>query len=188
MLKKYIRKSVLNKRLSYTPNYIKDVSIRIKNNLFNYFDFKQVKTLHIFLQNHKRREINTFLIIKEILSNHKINIIVPTVNFDRKILQHKYYNGEKLQFNKYDIPEPLEAKNFNDLENIDIILIPLLAFDMTGNRVGYGGGYYDKFLPKCSKAKKIGLSIEEPIDLIKDINQFDYKLDFCITPLQIYSF
>ena len=49
-------------------------------------------------------------------------------------------------------------------------------------------GYYDRFLPKCKKAKRVGLSIEEPLRSIKDINRFDQKLDFCVTPERIYSF
>ena len=188
MFKKDIRKLVLQKRVLYTSNYVRDVSIKIKDNLFNHFDLEQVNIIHIYLQSKKWREINTFLLITEMLSVYKINVIVPVVNFETKTLQHKYYNGEKLHINKYGIPEPIEAKTFQDLDTVEIILIPLLAFDIQGHRVGYGGGYYDHFLPKCKQAKKIGLSIEEPVDLIKDINKFDHKLDFCVTPSRIYSF
>ena len=68
MLKKDIRKLILNKRVLYTPDFVRDVSIKIKDNLFKYFNLKQVRVVHIYLQSKKWREINTFLIIKEILS------------------------------------------------------------------------------------------------------------------------
>ena len=68
------------------------------------------------------------------------------------------------------------------------IKIPLLASDLNGNRVGYGGGYYDSFLINCKKSKKIGVSLEEPINKIIDIDEFDIKLDYCITPKSIYKF
>jgi len=72
---------------------------------------------------------------------------------------------------------------------IDLIFVPLLAFDETGNRVGYGKGFYDKFLTKCRPdAIKVGLSYFEAIDRISDSEQFDIPLNYCITPQRIYEF
>ena len=76
---------------------------------------------------------------------------------------------------------------FYNLNNINIILVPLLAFDKNGHRVGYGGGYYDKFMIHYPKSIKIGLSLEEPIQIL-DINNHDIKLNFCITPKKLYKF
>jgi len=70
-----------------------------------------------------------------------------------------------------------------------LALIPLLAFDQHGYRVGYGKGYYDKFLSQCREdVVKIGLSFFEPVDNIDDINQFDISLNYCVTPQQVYEF
>lgn len=67
--------------------------------------------------------------------------------------------------------------------------MPLLAYDKQGNRVGYGKGFYDKFLSQCKpNVVKIGLSFFEPEDLIEDIFENDVKLDVCITTLEIYNF
>ena len=134
-------------------------------------------------------EINTLEILDDIRGKYShIKTIVPIVDFNQKTLYHKLYeNDSDLHKNKYGISEPSNSPIFTHLETIDIILVPLLAFDKEGNRVGYGGGYYDKFLQGLP-GKKIGLSLEEPIDLIKDINKHDVKLDYCITPSKIYNF
>jgi 5-formyltetrahydrofolate cyclo-ligase len=69
------------------------------------------------------------------------------------------------------------------------VFIPLLSFDKSGHRVGYGGGYYDRLLEKCSRnCIKIGLSFFDPEDRIEDITQSDIKMNHCITPNKIYDF
>ena len=88
--------------------------------------------------------------------------------------------SEPLKINKYGIPEP-ESTN---IVYPDILLIPLVAFDKNLNRLGYGGGYYDRLIKKLSKKKniiKIGLafSIQE-IDKVP-INMYDQKLDYIVT-------
>lgn len=74
-------------------------------------------------------------------------------------------------------------------ENIEVVFVPLLTCDINGNRVGYGKGFYDKFLSKCNtNVIKIGFSYFDPIDKIDDTNSFDIPLTFCITPHRIYEF
>lgn len=90
--------------------------------------------------------------------------------------------------NSFGIPEPIGGVEVLETD-IDIAFIPLLAFDKNGNRVGYGKGYYDRFLAKCRKdVMKIGLSFFPPVDSIEDVDFFDKKLDFCITPERVYAF
>ncbi|MEC8832055.1 MAG: 5-formyltetrahydrofolate cyclo-ligase, partial [Bacteroidota bacterium] len=74
-------------------------------------------------------------------------LIVPVVDFHNKTLLHKYYNNNSLlDKNVLGIMEPTNSELFYDLDRIDMILMPLLSFDKKGNRVGYGYGYYDKFV------------------------------------------
>ena len=87
----------MKKRQLYTSDYIKYNSELIKKNLFTYFDFNKVTILHIFLPIVEKKEINTFLIIEDILSKYKnIKLIVPVVDFLNKTLLHKYYNNSLL--------------------------------------------------------------------------------------------
>lgn len=90
--------------------------------------------------------------------------------------------------NKYGIEEPVEGIDMFPSE-IDLVIVPLLSFDKKGNRVGYGKGYYDRFLKRCRKdCLKIGFSYFDPIDQVDDLNKFDVKLDYGITPDAIYQF
>jgi 5-formyltetrahydrofolate cyclo-ligase len=95
---------------------------------------------------------------------------------------------EKFRSNKFGIKEP-EDGNIVDPVNIDLILVPLLAFDQKGYRVGYGKGYYDRFLRNCREnVLKIGFSFFPAEEVISDINEFDVPLDLCITPGSVYDF
>ena len=90
--------------------------------------------------------------------------------------------------NKYGIDEPIDGIDMFSTE-IDMVIVPLLCFDKKGYRVGYGKGYYDRFLKFCRKdCIKIGFSYFEPIDKIEDVDKFDVKLNYCITPNNIFTF
>lgn len=90
--------------------------------------------------------------------------------------------------NKYGIDEPVDALPMFP-EEIDLVIVPLLAFDVKGNRVGYGKGYYDRFLKECREdVLKIGFSFFDAEKEISDIDKFDVRLNHCITPYRIYDF
>ena len=90
--------------------------------------------------------------------------------------------------NEFNIYEPEEG-NWIDPVEINLVLVPLLAFDKKGYRVGYGKGYYDKFLAGCSKnCIKAGFSYFDPVDEIPDKADFDVPLNLCITPQTVYVF
>lgn len=86
------------------------------------------------------------------------------------------------------MPEPLDGIEISPLK-IDVVFIPLLAFDKKGNRIGYGKGFYDQFLSDCkADVIKIGLSFFEAEEAITDVYKDDVPLDYCVTPQQIYRF
>ena len=72
---------------------------------------------------------------------------------------------------------------------LDVVFVPLLIFDLQGQRVGYGKGYYDRFLGQCKKEViKIGLSFFEPVATIEDLNPYDIPLDYGVTPNGTFTF
>jgi len=90
--------------------------------------------------------------------------------------------------NRWGISEPFTGEIIDDKE-IDLVLVPLLCFDEMGYRVGYGNGYYDKFLANCRKdCLKVGVSFFEPIGEIEDVREFDIRLDYCVTPEKVWRF
>ena len=90
--------------------------------------------------------------------------------------------------NTYGVAEPVNGTEIDSI-NIDLIITPLLCFDINGNRVGYGKGYYDQLFASCGKdCIKVGVSFFAPVTSITDINDFDIPLDYCITPERIYTF
>ena len=89
-----------------------------------------------------------------------------------------------IKISHFNIPEPVDGIEIST-DKIEVVFVPLLAFDKQGHRVGYGKGFYDNFLKKCNpKTLKIGLSFFEVEDVIEDTNENDIKLDFCVTPNQ----
>ena len=111
---------------------------------------------------------------------NKFNISLPVIKKNFQMDFYKWSFSDPLKINKYGIPEP-EAEN---IVYPDIILVPLVAFDKNLNRLGYGGGYYDRLIKKLSKKKKIikiGLALSvQKIDKVP-INVYDQKLDYIVT-------
>lgn len=154
-------------------------------------DWSHYRLVHIFLPIKKHLEIDTFSILDYFKHEAPhLEIIIPRTNFETLEMESVLYDHEHtiLVRNKYDIPEPLYGKIVQN-NQIDLVLLPLLAFDKQGNRVGYGKGFYDRFLSLCRPdVKKVGISLFAPVEEISDINQFDNKLDFCICPDKIWTF
>lgn len=149
-----------------------------------------VNCVHTYLASLKQAEPDTAKIIRFLeFKNPSLKIVIPKVDFHSEDMKHYHFDKEmELIENIFGIDEPKEGKQVSEKE-IDMILIPLLAFDKRGYRVGYGKGYYDKFLSKCRPdAIKFGLSFFDPVDEIIDINTFDIPLNYCVTPHQLYAF
>jgi len=163
-----------------------DIMDQVK--LINWADFRIV---HVFMPIRKHNEIDTFSILNYFkLEYPGLQIVIPRTNFEKCEITNVLYDHEYtiLGRNKYDIPEPIHGKIILP-EMIDLVFIPLLACDLQGNRVGYGKGFYDRFLSKCRyDVKKIGLSFFDPVDKIEDVNVFDIPLDECITPKKTWVF
>lgn len=143
---------------------------------------------HLFLTIAEQNEINTEYILNLLMGKDK-EIVLSKTDFANHRMTHFLLTEEtKIKKNNYNIPEPISGEEIPS-DKIDVVFIPLLAYDIHGNRVGYGKGFYDRFLSECRKdILKIGLSFFEPENKIEDVYEEDIPLDFCITPDTIYTF
>ncbi|WP_019037804.1 5-formyltetrahydrofolate cyclo-ligase [Psychroflexus tropicus] len=177
--KKY---KALRHELSFTE--VEDLSLDIANQLLK-LDIWSHEFYHLFLSITSKKEINTEYIL-QVIHGKDANVVVPKMKGD-ELVHYLLTDSTKLKLNQWNIPEPEKGIGIEP-NQIDVIFVPLLAFDKTGNRIGYGKGYYDKFLKKCKPdAIKIGLSFFGPEQSIEK-EQHDIKLDYCVTPKQIFKF
>lgn len=188
MTKIELRKIYLAKQRHISPLERMRKSEQIAAKLFQQFDLTKINFLHCFVAIEKFNEVDTSLIFQKIwLEFPQIETLVPRVNFRTAEIENiRFTKATKLVKNAWEIDEPTE-KDLVETEKIDVVLVPLLCFDANGFRVGYGKGFYDRFLKNCrADCLKIGLSYFPPIAEILDVQNFDVKLDFCITPRKIY--
>ena len=184
--KSTLRKEALIKRKALSEQEFDTMNNKLLNQ-FKTLDFTNVNSIHIFLPIVAKREPNTFFLIDWLRQEHpEITIVVPKADFDtNEMSQHIYSSKEYLRPNGYQILEPINDEPFLGVP--DMVIIPLLAFDRKGYRVGYGKGFYDRFLENIT-TEKIGLSFFEPTEEIIDVHLNDIKLDKCITPNGIVDF
>jgi 5-formyltetrahydrofolate cyclo-ligase len=143
---------------------------------------------HIFLPIEEQKEVDTELIL-HLLSGKDKEILISKSNFETREMTHFLLtDNTRIAKNKYNIPEPIDGIEVPS-KKIDVVFVPLLAYDKKGNRVGYGKGFYDTFLSECKPdVIKIGLSFFEPEELISDIFEGDVKLDYCVSPTTVHVF
>ena len=122
--------------------------------------------------------------ILDLLEKKKLKVSLPIIKKNNQMNFCKWSRNDPLKINKFGIPEPVSSNIFYP----DILLVPLVAYDSSLNRVGYGGGYYDRYIEKIEKIKKvtkIGLAFSfQKISSIP-INQYDKRLDFIVTEREI---
>lgn len=180
------------KRGELTVDQIRDYSGRIAERLFAVLSGRSIDFLHIFLPITSGKEVDTWLMIKWLQEEKKeVRIVLPRIITGSRELEHYVYNSEvPLVVNRWAIPEPDPEENAPIFpEQLDVVIIPLLCFDASGYRVGYGGGYYDRFLAKCKPdVIKIGLSFFEVGPSIDDIDEYDIAMDYSITPDRTFNF
>lgn len=187
MNKKELRTKYKALRQQLTFDEIMNESLLIANHCID-LPIWDKTYFHLFLPIEKQKEINTEFIL-QILAGRDKEIIISKSNFEDLSMTHYLLtDNTKIKVNNYGIPEPEDGIEV-PTNKIDVVFVPLLAYDKKGNRVGYGKGFYDKFLSECkTETIKIGLSYFDPEDLINDVFETDMKLDYCITPFGIIKF
>ena len=186
--KSELRNSYSLKRKNLSDYQINKRSILISKKLLD-IPIWDKEFYHIFLTSKKNNEIETKFILSMLAQKNK-KVVVPRL-IDLNNLEHILLTQQTiLKENSYGIPEP---QKYNDKiifpQELDVIIVPLYVFDLNGNRVGYGKGYYDRFLKNCrDDVIKIGISLFEPVKSISDISRNDIALNYAITSNSIFNF
>lgn len=190
MNKAAIRKEYLQKRQDLQSADIRGYSKQIHDWLFKSFPVHNYAVIHTFLPIKKKKEVDTQLLISTLKKDFKADIVIPKSHDDGSMTNYALRDDTILIENKFGVPEPVNCSPLTvNAKDIDLVLLPLLAFDKQGYRVGYGKGYYDRFLAQCRPdVVKIGVSFFEPVEQIEDLNAGDVKMNYCITPKGIWSF
>jgi 5-formyltetrahydrofolate cyclo-ligase len=136
-----------------------------------------------------KAEPDTFLVMRFLqFSNPGLSVAFPRIKKGGEMEAIVPLHEDAFAHNAYNIMEPSAGEAVDPLL-LDMVLVPLLAFDEQGNRAGYGKGYYDRFLARCRPdCLKVGISYFDAVTLLEDANEFDIPLDLCITPHKVYVF
>lgn len=187
MNKQVLRKKYKSLRQNLSENNIEDLSLAIANQVLK-LNIWDKDFYHIFLTIEEQKEINTDYILN-ILAGKDKNIVISKSNFkDYSMTHYLLTDNTKILKNKYNIPEPVDGIEIPSSQ-LEVVFIPLLAFDKTGHRIGYGKGFYDRFLANCKpETIKIGLSFFDVENEAFETSHDDIKLDYCVTPNRIRKF
>jgi 5-formyltetrahydrofolate cyclo-ligase len=187
MLKSEARTFFLNKRKSLSPQELLKWDDLLLIQLQK-MDWTQTHVLGSFFPMEHQNEPNSLLLtdyLNFLISDLKLGY--PIVDSTHHTMQF-FPATENTTTNTWGIVEPIKSMPINPSQ-IDTFLVPLLGFDVTGQRIGFGKGYYDKYFENlASSTLRIGISYFEPIEAIIDTHQFDVPLTHCITPWKIYEF
>ncbi|MEM7110660.1 MAG: 5-formyltetrahydrofolate cyclo-ligase [Bacteroidota bacterium] len=183
-----LRQVYLEKRLFLSAEELKRRNQLLTKLLLASLPTPRYKTVHLFMGLKEKNEVDTLGIMKA------LKILRPSIQFvtsktkNKGILEHYKINLEtRFEKNRWGIPEPVEADEA-DINEIDLVLIPLVIFDKVGHRIGYGKGYYDRFLKLIPDAIKVGLSLGPPLDKIEYVGKYDVAMTACCTPFTYYEF
>lgn len=189
MTKKELRKLFLEKRKSLNKASQASMNLALSANFFAAIDLSSTSVLHTYLPITDNNEPDTWIIVDRIRREFpRVQVCIPRMA-DSDTLDNILYEGpQQVASGKWGIPEP-KYGNVVENEKLDLVIVPLLAVDRTGHRVGYGRGFYDRLLNDVrADCRKVGLSFFEPVNAIEDIGEHDVVLDVCVTPGGIVNF
>ena len=179
MNKSQIRKKILKIRKN---NFNKNLKINI-NNFISFLKLNTDSADNLGGYYPSNHEIDDLEILN-LLEKKNFKISLPIIRKNNQMDFFKWSNNDPVKINKFGIPEPISSKKFYP----DILLVPLVGYDNYLNRLGYGGGFYDRYIKKIEKIKKvIKIGLAFSYQKIKNIpsNKYDKKLDFIITEKEI---
>jgi 5-formyltetrahydrofolate cyclo-ligase len=192
MDKTALRKLYLEKRLLLTEEEIDRKSQAIHDLLFSRLMIHRYDKIHCYLPVQDKKEVDTNRIIQTLHKDFPANVYVPKIHTDGILTHHIFERHTPIELNRWGVPEPAnEGINSEDFFNTDddiLVIVPLLVYDKKGNRIGYGKGYYDRFLAcKTENTLTVGLSFFEPEEYILDTELTDIPLNYVFTPERVWG-
>jgi 5-formyltetrahydrofolate cyclo-ligase len=185
MNKSTLRKTYLEKRKTLSQQQYRMRNHLLLERVRNFEPVGRADHIHVFLTMQHQKEPDTLGIIDFARSRH-IRVIIPRMNGG--YLEHVELGEQTvMKGNSFGIKEPENGK-LVAADEIDLVFVPMILCDKSGNRIGYGKGYYDMFLAQATNSLKIGLSLAPPLDKIMFAEAHDVPLDYCITPFAVYDF
>jgi 5-formyltetrahydrofolate cyclo-ligase len=194
LTKAALRRAALPRRQALTPAEVAARSEQLSAQLFRHFPVAEWRWLHVFLPLARQNEPDTWPLIHRIWAGElPVCLAAPVVQPDGISLKHYALTpATPLLASRWGILEPVAAAATEVAPaQLDAVLVPLLACDRQGQRVGYGGGFYDRFLARCGPGTLfIGLNIldDEPVAAIADVLPTDVPLHACLTPGGVWKF
>ena len=186
MTKSALRAHYKDKRAAMSHEARDLASLEIANNAIA-LPLWEKQYYHLFLPIQRQMEINTEYLL-HILQGKDKSVVVSKSNFEDSSLTHFLLEDHTvIKTNKWGIPEPEDGLEI-PAERLDVVFVPLLAYDESGNRLGYGKGFYDRFLAQCKpEVIKVGVSYFSAEKSIPT-SSTDIPLNYCITPNKVYEF
>ena len=185
MTKKELRQLYKQKRTALSVTEREMMSLQIAQQL-SICDIWGYNCYHLFLSIEELNEVDTTPILQLLYQKNK-QVVVPKMNSEKRTLTSIPFTKDTLlQTNNWGVPEPKDGIAIS-AHKIEVVFVPLLAYDLYGNRIGYGGGYYDRFLAECRpETLKIGLSFFLPEENFSSIST-DVRLTHIVTPEKIIT-
>ena len=190
MTKSELRKVYLERRRSLPPDAHSTLSREIIDRLFTAVGFDSINAISCYVSLEHFGEVETGILFSRVWGVYpQIITTAPRIDAATHEIDSPIYQRDTLiQKNRWQIPEPAGSEIVAP-EALDLVIVPLLCFDGRGHRVGYGKGFYDRYLQKCRPdCIKAGLSFFPPVDVIDDVHDSDVPLDLCITPSETFRF
>ncbi|MGI4736665.1 MAG: 5-formyltetrahydrofolate cyclo-ligase [Janthinobacterium lividum] len=194
LTKATLRRAALARRQALTSTEVAARSQQLANLLFAHFPVAQWRWLHVFLPLARKNEPDTWPLIHRLWAEKvSVRLAAPVVQPDGSTLKHyELTPATQLLASRWGITELVASSTTEVLPaQLDAVLVPLLACDQQGQRVGYGGGFYDRFLAECRPGTLfIGLNIldDEPVAALDDVLPTDVPLHACLTPGGVWNF
>ena len=185
MTKTALRKLYSEKKMNLSLAEVQNLSEEIFRNFNEKFQLSKGQKVHCFLSISKKKEVETAFFLNYFFQKN-IRVFVPKI-VNEKIIAIEILAETPLVTNSWGIKEPVGNED-SGVKDFDLVIMPLLYADKNGNRVGYGKGFYDRFLAEINpNALKVGVSFFTPEGDVEDTSEFDIPLDYLVTPTDVLS-